>query len=668
MAHLTLRIGIRLASGDVPLTLTTPTGSQVAGWLRLGEFVGAFAPDAVQAALNNTQNRQQADALGKGLFDRLFPAGSDIRTAWDGLSRAERLLPLELIIDDEGLRAYPWEFLLDADDRRQARLGGIVRRAAAKAAAASSADWPFRLLIITGVNDAALPVKERIGVDLEVDTLRRALIDFGRSIDIQVLPRPSHPDIKAKLDSYQPHVLHFIGHGSFDEGRQKHCVVIEHVDSTWNWTTDEIGEDLDLTPNPPRLVFLNSCRSAAERVSTLNLQATFSGRGVPVVVAMQADVRGDKAAGFAKEFYKHALIGPVVTDPLPTVIEAVRAGRDTLGSLQDIDWGLPTLTYGQDVPIDFTLRTRPVWPDDANYRRCREFDDARVYADAGEARRDLVQWFYPVRSKQQPNLLILLGPKTSGKTRLLHWSMESWAIAKANLRCLDVNILRGFNCIGWLMRLRAGSLPQQRADPDKFLRSPLDPAPFASFYDAVSKALKLPIVPNDQGDLATRAAAIDKAEGKVTDDLDITPLYETFLDGLQKAGPIVVAFDQVSTNAIDPTLFEDFRDAFLTPLTKVKTSNVRVALAMTTEDYNAYGLNGFDEQAAKVVRLKADQSAQELEQLAVEALRFRNEVELRKAASFFVNLNIPTQTGLGRLTFCQDLLKAAEFSDLQRMR
>jgi hypothetical protein len=133
-------------------------------------------------------------------------------------------------------------------------------------------------------------------------------------------------------------------------------------------------------------------------------------------------------------------------------------------------------------------------------------------------------------------------------------------------------------------------------------------------------------------------------------------------------GPLVVVFDQVSANAIDPTLFEDFRDAFLTPLTKVKASNVRVALAMTPEDYNTFGLNGFDEQAAKVVRLKADQSPRELEQLAVEALRFRNENLLRQLANVYVNMNFGTLTGLGRLTFCQQLLNAQEFSNLERMR
>jgi hypothetical protein len=668
MAHVTLRIGTRLANGEVPVTLTSPAGGEAEGRVRLGEFVGAFDAVAVQEALNNTQDRQRAEAIGKGLFERLFPVGSDIRATWDGLSKEERLLPLELVVDDDGLRAYPWEFLLDADDRRQARLGGIVRRAAAKALAAANADWPFRLLIITGVDDAALPAEEKIGVDVEVDTLRRAMIDFGRSIDIQVLARPSHPDIKSKLDSYQPHVLHFIGHGSFDEGRRKHCVIIEHSESTWNWTTDEIGEDLDLTPNPPRLVFLNCCRSAAERVSTLNLQATFSGRGVPAVVAMQADVRGDKAAGFATAFYKHALIGPAITEPLPTVIDAVRIGRDTLGSLQDIDWGLPTLTYGQDVPIEFTLRTRPAWPADPNFRRCREFDDARVYADAGDARRDLVHWFYPVRAKPQPNILILLGPQTSGKTRLLHWCMESWAVANSRLRCLDVNNLRGANCVGWLTRLRAGSLPAQRADGDRFLRSPLDLEPFRPFYDAVSKALELTVGPNKIDDANQRIAFIDKVDTKVTDDLDATPLYEAFLDGLQKAGPLVVVFDQVSASAIDPTLFEDFRDALLTPLTRAKASNVRVALAMTPEDYNTFGLNGFDEQAAKVVRLKADQSPSELEQLAVEALRFRNENLLRQLANVYVNMNFGTLTGLGRLTFCQQLLNAREFSSLERMR
>ena len=43
-----------------------------------------------------------------------------------------------------------------------------MRRAAAKAGAASMADWPFRLLIITGVDDAALPPKERIGFDTKM--------------------------------------------------------------------------------------------------------------------------------------------------------------------------------------------------------------------------------------------------------------------------------------------------------------------------------------------------------------------------------------------------------------------------------------------------------------------------------------------------------------------
>ncbi len=389
---------------------------------------------------------------------------------------------------------------------------------------------------------------------------------------------------------------------------------------------------------------------------------------MPAEVAMQADVRGEKAARFAQAFYRHALIGPVIADPLPTVIDAVRIGRDTLGSTQDIDWGLPTLTYGQDVPIEFALRTRPAWPADPNFRRCREFDDARVYADAGDARRDLVHWFYPVRAKQQPNILILLGPATSGKTRLLHWCMESWAVANLRLRCLEVNNLRGANCVGWLTRLRAGSLPPQRADGHRFLRSPLDLEPFRPFYDAVAKALELSIGPKRIDDPNARVAFIDRDDTKVTDDLDATPLYEAFLDGLQKAGPLVVVFDQISANGIDPTLFEDFRDAFLTPLTKVKQSNVRIALAMTMEDYNTFGLAGFDEQAAKLVKLKADQSPGELEQLAVEALRFRNEEKLRKAANALVQFTFGTQTGLGRLAFCQQFLSSPDFSNFERMR
>jgi hypothetical protein len=671
MANLRLLIGVRAqgAGGQVPLTFTGPTGAETQGSLDPAQLTGAWTADEVSKKLNDPVNRQHAEKLGKGLFERLFPAGSAMRQAWQALSAADRQLPLELQIDDEDLRGYPWELLWDAADRKHARVGGLVRRAVTEPAQLPNSEWPFRILIIVGVDDATLPAAERIGARQEVDLLKETLSNFGRSNDVLLLPVPTREAVQKTLAGYLPHVIHFIGHGTYDQGEEKHAVEIQNPASTWNWNTSQIEEDLSLAKCTPRLVFLNSCRSASERDSSLSLQKALSNMGVPVVVAMQADVRGDKAADFGKAFYEHALVGPKPTGPLPAVIDAVREGRRKLGTEADVDWALPTLTFGKDVPVDYVLRVRPQWPNDPNFLRCREFDDARVYADSTEARRTMIQWFYPVKPGREPNILILRGPAGSGKTRLLHWCMESWAAATPSLRYLRVDVPRGENCVQWLIRLRVGGLSKDRPDEDRFLKNALDLQPFLPFYDAVAKAANLTAGVGKVDDVAdARIGLIDTFQKKVTDEVAVGPLCEAFLEGLQQIGRIVLVFDQLSVNGIDPQLFAGFRDAFLVPVTAPTQENVRVVLALTRDDYDRFGLKGLDEQAASVVDLKADHTSGELEELAVEALRYRNKEDLRLMATRFLRLQSNKRTGLGRLEFCQQFLEFPDFQNLKRMR
>jgi hypothetical protein len=285
-------------------------------------------------------------------------------------------------------------------DRNAARVGGLVRRTSTAAQPSASSEWPFRLLLIVGVKDDEQEEADRIGAMKEVGLLKRTLVDFGRSIDVNVLKLPDQAEVQKVLGRYQPHAIHFIGHGTYDLGRNRHCLVIENPASTWNWTTTAITEDLTNANCVPRMVFLNCCRSSSERESNLSLQKALSDFGVPVVVAMQADVRGDKAAAFSKAFYARALVEPndaaeAAADSPASVVDAMRQGRRALGAEDEIDWALPTLTFCSGVSIDCSLMKRRQWPDDANFRLCREFDAARVYADAGDARRTMIEWFYP---------------------------------------------------------------------------------------------------------------------------------------------------------------------------------------------------------------------------------------------------------------------------------
>jgi hypothetical protein len=666
MPHLTLRISVPDANKHAALTLALPAGAEVQGILDVASFSGDWTADKIHTVLNDTANRQQAEALGTALFDRLFAPGSSIRKTWDALPLSARQLPLEIEIEDPALRVFPWELLWDSADRTPARIGGLARRTGTPSATPSSSEWPFRLLIIVGADDEGQPPSERIGAMQEVQDLRRALIEVGRSVDINILPVPTRKQVQDALLEYQPHVIHFIGHGGYDPGRKRHCVIIDNPASTWNWLTTGITNDLTGAGCVPRLVFLNCCRSASERDANLSLQTALSDYGVPVVVAMQADVRGDKAAAFSRTFYTHALIGGPA-ESLTPVIDAVREGRQALGSEEEIDWGLPTLTFCRDVPIDYALLKRRQWPDDADFRRCREFDDARVYADAGQARRRMIEWFYPVKPRPEPNILILRGPTGSGKTRLLHWCMESWAAENPRQRFLRVDAPRGKNCLSWLIRLRAGSVSKDKPDDDRFLKQALEVTPFLPFYAAVARATGLPPT-RDPQEISARIQSIDTFQREVTDDVPSGPLFESFLAGLAQIGKIVVVFDQLSATAIDRELFAAFRDSFVAPISAPGQTDTRIVLAMTVEDYDHFGLAGLKDTSVKIVDVKADHSADQLKELAVEAMRYRGEEDLRKVATAILAFHDSNRIGLGRLEFCQLLLAKQEFQGLGRMR
>ena len=646
------------------------------GSLDTSQLTGAWSSTSIHTALNNTANRSQAEALGKGLFDHLFAPGTPIRDQWDGLPLAVRRLPLELAIADTDLRGYPWELIWDQADRRHARVGGLIRRAATNATSPPrTSDWPFRVAIIIGTDDAKAGAGQQIGADQEIGALRRALINQGRSIDLLKVMTPSRETLKEVLGRYQPHILHFIGHGTYQLGDKRYSLLIESAGGTWNWDTKSIVDDFTEADTIPRLVFLNCCRSAdgleTASQATVNLQDTFTNRlGVGAVVAMQADVRGDLATAFSTGFYGHALAGPAAANlKLPSIAAAVQNGRKALGNDADVDWALPTLTLCRDVPSDTALFTRRQWPTEPPFLLCREFRDARVYADDSLPRRQMIHWVFPISATngRQPNVLIVRGEPASGKSRLLHWCMESWATA-ARIRQLSVDLARGKNCLSWLIQMRAGSVDERAPAEERLLREPLDPAPFQKFYDEVSEAARLLDGPGKVDDPIARRTLIDAFTAAVTDDVSLGPLCKRFIEGMEELGRTILVFDQMSTSAIAPALLAPFRDAFLKPIGDRATDDLRVVLSVSSGDYEKFGLAGLGNDAARVVDVTADQSPEELESLAVESLRYGSEKLIRDAARATLAIPDDRYTGLGRLSFCQYFLKMKAFRDLERMQ
>jgi CHAT domain len=670
-----LVVALRTANQKVRVTVTAPDGTTT--WADADAAL--FAPkalDGIYQILNDTKNRQQAAALGKQLFDGLLPDGSETRAAWTKAFDEDALVLVELKVDEADLRAYPWELLRDDDDRMPALLGGMVRRVAKdNTPPPAVSEWPLRMLIIAGTDDATKPAAQQIGTRDEVAAIKKRLIDYGRSIDIKVLWEPPEQRDAARrepiqtiddaLKIYQPHVVHFVGHGTYDKTTKRHALRIETPNAPWMWDTVRIQTQFQTAKCVPRLVFLNACRTGSARESNISLQTVFAERlRVGTVIGMQADVRGDRAARFSETFYGHALVGSAASATLPSIADALKQGRAVLGSDVNIDWALPSLTLRADVPADVRLREPRPFPDDPPFRVCRQFDEARVYADESDARRSMVQWMYPIGATDAPNVLILQGKPASGKSRLLHWCMESWAVGGTAMRYLRIPPL-GKNCLKWLLQVRKGDLSEQ-PEPERLLLSPLDPAPFQPFYDAVASATNPPIT---DADPAVRIRRVDAFDAEVPDNVSIEPLCNLFIEGLRQVGPIILVFDQLSVQSIPPPLFAGFRTGFLAPIGGRGDTQIRVVLAVSRDDYELFSLKGLAESSARVVDLRDDYSPNDLVGLAVEALRFRyrDEPELRQVAQAFVKVQ-QAKTGLARLFFCQNFLELDDFRDFERMR
>ena len=159
------------------------------------------------------------------------------------------------------------------------------------------AQLPLRMLIVA---------PEGSGLDARTETanLSKAIEGMEKQVITRVLDKKvTYTAIRDALRDENFHVLHFIGHGEFqnelpflvlDDGRGG-SEAIEH---------ERFG-GLFTNHGAMKLVFLNSCKGA--QVSSIEPLLGMASRlvqcGVPAVIAMQYEIGDDQAVEFAREFY-----------------------------------------------------------------------------------------------------------------------------------------------------------------------------------------------------------------------------------------------------------------------------------------------------------------------------------------------------------------------------
>ena len=324
---------------------------------RRGLLQQAVLASAVSSRRVLPETEQPVREAGQVLFAGLLGTGEvagRYRAAAAVAAERGEGLRVVLRIDTPALAGLPWEAMYDAGRRgvrvpagpagppRPGRLG--ARSVAGPAAAAD----PGR-----GLPSRGLPA---LDVEKEQGQLARALArPAGQGLaELHWAPSATWADLQDLLLDGEWHVLHFIGHGDFDPGREEGVLALEGEDGRADLVAAHRLVDLLRQARPmPRLVVLNSCSGAAAGASDLfsGTAAALVRGGVSAVAAMQYEISDPAAVAFARGFYAAIARGRGVDD-------AVSSGRVAILGLSDrtLEWVTPVLYLrGHDTRL-FTLQ------------------------------------------------------------------------------------------------------------------------------------------------------------------------------------------------------------------------------------------------------------------------------------------------------------------------
>jgi len=296
--------------------------------------------------------------FGGQLFQTLLQG--DVRRLYDEARTRQRRRRLDFVLTSmiPWISEKPWEFAFD--NGRASFLATeeihFVRNVLTNVPADPivRTQGPLRILVV-----AAQPVGfGRLSIEQEVDVIRRGftpLIDAQLvTVDVFARVRPDQIHDLLKMGNYQ--VVHFIGHGVFNEQRREGCLVFEN----------ERGGEMMLGEREVReifckrglsLVFLNACESGRGGRADFNkgVAQSLVAHGLPALVANQYSVLDSSATSFAQYFYASLAQGL-------SIGEAAREARISVNySLHGelIDWAVPVL-YARDPGM--TLCAAPAAP------------------------------------------------------------------------------------------------------------------------------------------------------------------------------------------------------------------------------------------------------------------------------------------------------------------
>ena len=286
-------------------------------------------------------------AYGAVLFETLFPG--EVRRLWDA-ARGASARPLELAFTSglDWIADKPWELAWDPARRRFLSDDAVLVRnvfGAIPPEAPAPRQGPLRVLVAVAQPRDATPVSAR----LETAAVRAAfasLVKSGHAV-LDVLPAATPSGLHRKLATSHFDVLHFVGHGAWDEKERTGALLLVDGRGRGTWVEADRLRRL-LCGRGLRLVVLNACETGRGGRNDFlrGVAPALLAGGIPAVVANQYKVLDTSATAFARHLMWALAHGRALGEAAREARVAVSVARGA----EPMDWAVPVL-YARDTSL-----------------------------------------------------------------------------------------------------------------------------------------------------------------------------------------------------------------------------------------------------------------------------------------------------------------------------
>ncbi len=298
-----------------------------------------------------------AKDLGRRLFGALFTGaiGECLHRSLDRAEHLDATLRIRLrFADCHELNDLPWELLYDPDEDWFLALSDrtpVVRYVQMPAQPrVVPVTLPLRILVIRSEPADCPPLDLEAEWALVTGSLAD-LTDAG-SLRFTELAAPTLSELRRALlrDTY--HVLHFMGHGRFDD---RSGGVLMFTDQTGRGVPVP-GSDLGVMlrdHTSMRLAVLNACEAGRGDAADpfAGVAYTLVRRGIPAVVAMQFEVSDQASIEFASAFYGAIAQGRPIDS-------SIAEARKAIYTVSPLEWATPVLYLRADDARLFEIENR----------------------------------------------------------------------------------------------------------------------------------------------------------------------------------------------------------------------------------------------------------------------------------------------------------------------